>query len=254
MFKLDLNERFPRLSRAPIVEAVIHWQARAEKPLEHDALKRELAARLPNYPRSDAMHGFGLKATLSPKDHTSIVQHSPKGFVGLRLTSDDGRYVMQFTREGLSFSRTSPYEHWEPFAAAAKQAWQVFKDVAAPVETQRLGVRYINQLAQATSATLRDYLRDPPQCPLSLPLNEFMYHSTFNVPGLPYGIGIIKVMQPSMSELPQSSGLFIDIDVFSTTAIPNQSGPLEDSLARMRWLKNKVFFSLLTDAALDSLR
>ena len=31
VFTLDLNEPFPRLSRAPIVEAVIHWQAHERK-------------------------------------------------------------------------------------------------------------------------------------------------------------------------------------------------------------------------------
>lgn len=30
VFTLDLNETFPRLSRPPIVEAAIHWQARAQ--------------------------------------------------------------------------------------------------------------------------------------------------------------------------------------------------------------------------------
>lgn len=252
LFTLDLNETFPRLSRAPIVEAVIHWQARAQKPMEPDALKNELAARLPRYPQSAPMKGFGLMATLSAEDETSVVQHQRTGFLGLRLTSDDGRYIVQFLREGLVFSRTKPYEHWEPFADAAKQAWQVYMDIAAPVETQRLGVRFINHIAAATPATLRDYLRDPPTCPSNLPLKEFVYQSTFDVPGHPFGIRVIKVMQPSMPELPQSSGLFLDIDVFSTTAIPNEPGPLDETLIRMRWLKNKAFFSLLTEAAVQS--
>ena len=252
VFTLDLNETFPRLSRPPIVEAVIHWQARAQNPLEPDALKQTLATRLPNCPQSVAMQGFGLMATLSPADETSVVQHQKRGFLGLRLSSEDGRYIVQFVRDGLVFSRTKPYEHWELFADAAKQAWQVFVEVAAPVETQRLGVRFINHIGAATPATLRDYLRDPPTRPSNLPLEEFVYQSTFSVPGHPFGIRVIKVMQPSMPELQQSSGLFIDIDVFSTTAIPNEPGPLDQALTRMRWLKNRVFFSLLTDAAVRS--
>lgn len=144
VFTLDLNETFPRLARPPIVEAVIHWQARAQNPLEQDALKQTLATRLPNYPQSAAMQGFGLLATVSAKDETSVVQHKRRGFLGLRLTSEDARYIVQFLREGLTFSRTKPYEHWESFADAAKQAWQAFLDIAAPVETQRLGVRFIN--------------------------------------------------------------------------------------------------------------
>src|SRR5262249_20987948 len=155
-------------------------------------------------------------------DETPVVQHQKRGFLGLRLTSKDGCYVVQFKRDGLVFSRTKPYERWEPFADAAKQAWQVFADIAAPVETQRLGVRLINQLPTATPATLRDYLRDPPTRPSNLPLEEFVYQSTFSVPGHPFGIRVIKIMQPSMPGLPQSSGLFLDIDVYSTTAIPNE--------------------------------
>lgn len=254
VFTLDLNETFPRLSRAPIVEAVIQWQARAQKPMEADALKKELAARLPRYPQSAPMKGFGVMATLSAVDETSVVQHQKTGFLGLRLTSDDGCYIVQFLREGLVFSRTKPYEHWEPFRDAAKEVWSVYLDLAAPLETQRLGVRFINHIAGATPATLRHYLREPPTCPANLALREFVYQSTFDVPGHPFGIRVIKVMQPSMPELQQSSGLFLDIDVFSTTTIQNEPGPLDEALTQLRWLKNKVFFSLLTDAALESFK
>ena len=160
--------------------------------------------------------------------------------------------MILFTRDGLVFSRIKEYEHWESFADAAKEAWRVYVDITAPVETQRLGVRFINHIAAATPATLHDYLRDPPTCPSNLPLKEFVYQSTFDVPGHPFGVRVIKVLQPSMPELPQSSGLFLDIDVFSTTAIPNEAGPLDEALEKMRWLKNKAFFTLLTEGAVQS--
>jgi uncharacterized protein (TIGR04255 family) len=252
VFTLDLNETFPRLAHAPIVEAVIHWQARAQKPMEQDVLKKALVARLPTYPQSAPIQGFGLTATLSPADDATRVEHQRVGFLGLRLTSADGCYIVQFLRDGLVFSRTKPYEHWEPFAAAARQAWHVFMDIAEPVEIQRLGVRFINHIGTAMPETLASYLRDPPTCPSNLPLKEFVYQSIFAVPGHPFGIRVIKVMQPTMPELQQSSGLFLDIDVFSTTAIQNESAAMDEALAKMRWLKNKVFFTLLTDGALQS--
>lgn len=34
--------------------------------------------------------------------------------------------------------------------------------------------------------------------------------------------------------------------------MPNDSAALDDAFVQMRWLKNKVFFSLLTDAAVQS--
>jgi len=251
LFTLDLNETFPRLSWPPIVEAIIHWQARAQNWPEPLALDTALAEHFPHLATRTPIQHVEMTARVSGEDASSAVRRGPRG---IRLKSGDGCYVIQFTRDGLVFSRTKEYEHWEPFRDAARQAWQVYLDIAAPLETQRLGVRFINHISTATPATLRDYLRDPPTCPSNLPLNEFVYQSTFAVPGQPFGVRLIKVLQPSMPELPQSSGLFLDIDVFSTTAIPNEAGPLDDALTRMRWLKNKVFFSLLTEAAVQSFR
>lgn len=247
VFMLDRNEEFPRLSRPPIVEAVIHWQARAQKPLEPDTLRAALAELLPMYPRSEPMQEFGLLATLSAED--TGVAHQKKEFLGLRMTSDDGCYTVQFLRNGLVFSRTKSYQHWETFASAAKQAWQAFAEIASPVEIQRLGVRFINHIAVATPETLHEFLLEPPTCPSDLPLMEFVYQSTFAVPAHPFAVRVIKVMQPPTPELRQSSGLFLDIDVFSTKAIPNEPAALDAALAQMRRLKNMVFFALLTEKA-----
>jgi uncharacterized protein (TIGR04255 family) len=252
VFTLDLNDKFPRLSRPPIVEAVIHWQARAQNALEPKAIDAALAERLPQYGTREPIQQVEVMAMVSGEAPSPVVQHR-RDWRGTRLKSADGRSVIQFTRDGLVFSRTKEYENWEPFRDAAKEAWRVFLDIAAPVETQRLGVRFINHFAGATPATLPNYLRDPPTCPSNMPLKQFVYQSTFDVPGHPFGVRVIKVMQPSMPELQQSSGLFLDIDVFSTIAIPNELGPLlDEALTRMRWLKNKVFFSLMTDAAVKS--
>jgi len=246
VFTLDLNEKFPRLSLPPIVEAAIHWQARADNPLELDALRDALVEKLPKFTRSEPIQGFGILAKLSSEE-SPVVRRQDRGFLGLRLSSDDDTDIVQFKRDGLAFSRVKNYEHWEPFVNSALEVWRVFIEIAAPLETQRLGVRFINHIASATPETLGNYLRDPPTCAANLPLKEFVYQSTFTVPTHPFGVRVIKVMQPPMQELQQSSGLFLDIDVFSTRAIPNDPADLERALVQMRWLKNKVFFTLLTE-------
>lgn len=188
---------------------------------------------------------------ISEKEDSSVVKQR-RGWDGIRLKSADGHYVAQVKRDGLVFSRMLGYDHWAPFLTAAKEAWHVFVDIAAPVEIQRLGVRFINQIPAATAENVAEFLREPPTCPSNLPLMEFVYQSTFNVPGQPFHIRVIKVLQRAMPEVQQSSGLFLDIDVFLTKAIPNEPAKLDDALSQMRWLKNKVFFTLLTDAAVQS--
>ncbi|HEY2786119.1 MAG TPA: TIGR04255 family protein [Fimbriiglobus sp.] len=254
-FKLDLNEAFPRLARPPIVEAVIHWQARAQKSFEPEELRSALAQKLPEYPSCEPLQHVEFKAMVSSEDVAPVVHHK-KGWQGFRLKSEDGRYVVQFKRDGIVFSRTQGYEHWEPFTTAAVHVWNAFLELAAPVEIQRLGVRFINHFADAKPETLAKILDEPPTCPANLPLKEFVYQSTFTVPGHPFGIRVIKVMQPSIPEQSQSSGLFLDNDVFTTTVIRNARDEAEvnDALTKMRWLKNKLFFYLVTKQTVESFR
>lgn len=251
VFKLDLDETFPHLNRPPIVEAVIHWQARAQNPLEPESLAQALATRLPQYETREPIQQIELMAMISAKAESPVVEHS-KGWRGIRLKSADGNYEAQFTRDGLIFSRRQGYDHWTAFASAASQVWMVYLEIAAPVDVQRLGVRYINHIVGATPQTLGDFLREPPTCPANLPMAEFVYQSTFTVPGHPFGIRVIKVMQPVMPELGQSSGLFIDLDVYTANAISCDTVALESAFTHIRWLKNKVFFALLTDQAVHS--
>lgn len=249
-FRLDLNEKFPRLACAPIVEAAIHWQARAQKALEQDTLRTVLSRRLPDYPKCEPVQQFGFMASIAGQETTEPIVRQQGGWDGFRLTSEHGLHVVQLKRDGIIFSRRQPYENWERFSAAALNAWEVFRDVAAPVEIQRLGVRFINHLAAATPETLNQFLREPPTCPSNLPLKEFVYQSTFDVPEHPFGVRVTKVMQPPDTR--RSSGLFLDCDVYTTHPIDNDRDKIEDALVKMRWLKNKFFFTLLTPQAIQS--
>lgn len=64
-FRLDLNETFPQLARAPIVEAVIHWQARPQQAFAPDTLREEFADKLPEFPKCDPIQQFELSALVS---------------------------------------------------------------------------------------------------------------------------------------------------------------------------------------------
>lgn len=249
-FTPDLREQFPRLAKAPIVEAVIHWQARAETKFDQETLKSTLANEFQGYTSRSAIRHFGVTAEVSTDSRRPVVTRE-ENWEGFRLKSDDEKHVIQFTRDGLAFSRTNGYDHWEPFVRDAKNAWRTYLRIAAPVEIQRLGIRFINQIEVATPENIKEYLVEPPTCPENLQLKEFVYQSTLAVPQQPFGIRLIKVMQPTMPELQKSSGLFLDIDVFTNGAISTDEAAVDDTLAKMRWLKNKVFFTLVTAKSVE---
>ena len=253
VFRLNPHEPFPRLTRPPIVEAVIHWQARAVQPFSDQTLSASLAPHFPDRSPPESIHQVELTAHFSqaPEDASSQVSHKRR-WQGVRVRLLGGREVAQFTRDGLVFSRVRDYENWEPFLEDARRAWLVYREIAQPLEIERLGVRFINHISEATAQSIQDYLREPPTCPSGLPLKEFVYQSTFDVPGHPFQARVIKVIQPSMPGLATSSGLFLDIDVFTTGALPVEGAEVDDALSRLRCLKNKVFFDLITEAAVSA--
>lgn len=237
---------FPQLAHPPIVEAVIHWVATPEKPLDPEKIETVLSDYFPDFTTRKLLHQIELRTFVSDKADESIVQQR-KAWDAFRLDSNDKKYVIQFKKDGLAFSQTKDYEDWQHFIKQAAEAWAKYVEIAAPLEVQRLGVRFINRIPNATPENLEEFLYDPPTCPSSLPLKEFVYQSTFELPDLPFGIRVIKVMQPSMPELKNTSGLILDIDVYTTSVISTNADELEQTMAQIRQLKNQVFFTLVND-------
>jgi uncharacterized protein (TIGR04255 family) len=251
-FKWDLTKSFPHLPSAPIVEAVIQWRARAGNTLSSDELRKRLAERLLEYPECHPQQELQFAAQSGPEGWSTDVRH--EGWRGFRFVSSDKLYVAQFTRDGLVFSRLAPYENWERFSAEGRRLWEIYVDLAAPSEVERLGVRFINRIMPVGLGDVSRFLSRPPKClePLGLPMNGFLYQSTHDVPGNPFRINVGQTLQPPAPPQNEGFGLILDIDVFTTRPFRIRADRLEQYLEKMRWLKNRAFFSLLTKRAIKS--
>jgi uncharacterized protein (TIGR04255 family) len=251
-FRFDLAEKFPHLPAAPIVEAVIHWAARPSPPFVPDDFRKPLQARLgSDYPKIHATNLLELKAQVAA-DGTSTQQRSR--WRGFRLESADGRYIAQFNQDGMVFSRLQPYENWERFTAEGKRLWQTFCELGAITEIQRLGVRFINRIPISQIADAARVLQKPPQCleSLGLPLSGFLVTIKHDVPQHPFQVEIVETVQPASPPEVGGYGLILDIDVFTTQGFECNNDVLDDHLTKMRWLKDKAFFALLTRDAITT--
>ena len=250
-FKIDSSESFEHLPNAPIVEAIIHWRARAEKKLEPDDLLEQLKAKLPDYPNSQRQQEFGVGAEFG-LESSKVSQH--RNWHGFRFETADKHQVAQFTRNGFVFSRLKPYEDWERFEAEAKRLWQVYCELAEPSEVQRLGVRFIDRIDPVEPNELAELLVIPPRSSesMELPLKGFMHQTRFDFPGHPYNLNVIQTIQPPSPPETESFSLILDLDVFTTR--PIQFDEIDNRLRQMQWIKNKAFFSFLTKTALVRFR
>jgi uncharacterized protein (TIGR04255 family) len=245
VLKIDLSEPFEHLPHAPIVEAVIHWQARAEKKLDPDAflaqLKEKLKDREPDYQTPQRQQEVNVGAEIGPDEASLRQRHTWHGY---RFESADKQYVAQF----------KPYEDWEKFEAEAKRLWSIYRELAEPSEVQRLGVRFINVLSPVEPNRLAELLAVPPRSPdgFTLPLKGFMHQSTFEIPGHPYNLKVIQTIQPAGVSEQGSYNLIFDLDVLTTG--PTSFDDVDNRLLQMQWIKNRAFFSFFKPDAIAKFR
>lgn len=251
---INTNELFQHLPRAPIVEAVIDIRARPTAEFEEHTIKARLEGQLGDYQFLDSQreiqieHAMNLEAGTQPGP---IIRDL--GWKGLRFQSHDGKYIVQYNRDGFVFSRLAPYQSWEQLFGEAMRLWREYLGLARPVEIHRIGLRYINRI-QLSPDELRfeDYLNPAPVPPngLDLPFHGFMHHDALAIPGHPYTINVIRTMQPPGGASVEGLGLILDIDVSTTQGTDLDEMLLEQRLLEMRWLKNKVFFGSITQNSL----
>lgn len=249
--QIDLTEGFPHLAHAPVVEAVIHWQARAEALPDSEALADELAKALPSYPRRTPQYELHFEAR-SAKDGTAESSQRRR-WQGIRCMSEDNGYVAQFTVDGLAVSRMTPYENWNRFVHEALDLWGIYERLAKPSEIQRLGVRYINRIQPVAIAELKEWLTLPPVAPgeLDWPVREFFFQKGYDLPQLGVNVNLIQTFQPGSES--STGSLIIDVDA-SSGQLPTDRESINRKLIELRWAKNKTFFSTLIPTAIEQLK
>ncbi len=250
MFKIDLTERFPLLTRAPIVEAVIGVTARAEAAWDEAAISEQLKQRLPEYPLVQSQRQVRHQITVGTNAEAAQ-STTDLGWRGLRCDSADALHVAQFNRDGFTFSRLKPYQDWDHFRREGLRMCGIYREVASPSDIQRIGLRFINRIEfPHNEAELSDFLENPPKPPrgMGVPFEGFLHHNTLAVPGEPYSINLIQTVQWQQGT--QGGGVILDIDVSTNEPIVNW-GSLEKHLEEMRWLKNKVFFGSISSKTLE---
>ncbi|HEV7280232.1 MAG TPA: TIGR04255 family protein [Pirellulaceae bacterium] len=254
-FRIPADDEFESLPKAPVAEAVIHFRTPTSGLLSREELTSRLAAELPDFNVIRNVVAFGFEATVDAEAETEHVKRSLER-TGLRLEkrTDSENLVVQFLRDGLVFSQLDPYPGWHPFVVAALNVWRVYRNVFAPREIERIGVRYISKTALRTVSEVKDLLEFPPTRPREmdfLDIRGFVFQTRFGVPGNPYEVAVARTIQPGSPDRPSEMYLIMDIDVATNSVTSLEGDLLSTRLREMRWLKNKAFFGSITQMATD---
>lgn len=246
----SVNESFPHLSRAPIVEAVIDIRARSENDWDRISIKDLLIQELPDYPKIEERRSVQAELTFNPQ-HQPQAMGKELGLKGYVFRSDDNVQVAQFQKDGFSFSRLKPYENWDLFVDEAHRLWEIHKKAINPIDISRLGVRFINRIEAQLPLKSEEILVDAPKtpCDFDWSFSNFFHRDVFEVPDSPYKINYIRLLEKS-----ETHTIFIlDIDVY-TMSLHEPERIWSEHFSEMRYLKNKVFFGSLQESFMERLK
>lgn len=247
---------YSKLSKAPIVEAVVELKVRLTGSVDLTrlgAFRQELSER---FPFSRDMQVFQARLNLDPEKGPQ--QSFEAGTLGVRLESEDKRWVIQARGDGVAISRLAQYDRWESLREQAEVVWPAYVRALEPAAVVRLGVRYINRIElSADTIDFDKVLTKGPTIPNDLPqaLTEFYSRIVIPMSDERATLVIVQSFDPA-PPIPSGSlpGVVLDIDAFSEEPHEVGSAEIWGTLDRLRQVKNKAFFNSLTADTLESLK
>lgn len=241
---------FPHLSKAPIVEALIFFQADASASWKPETLRAELAPLWPEHTEVQEMHAFKMEMKLE-KGKEPIQEVTTPGIEGLMFRSKERPTVYQARRDGFIASWLKPYPDWDEFQSDAVAQWERYASVVGLPALHSVLVKFINRLEFPLGdfTPERYFTTHPAKLPnLGWKFSNLAQQVEYAVPGTNFGVQ--TVLARAFDNAPAELVAFIlDIEVKLREPLTATDRALDDVLGEMRCLKNEAFFNLLTEQA-----
>ena len=238
------------LKNAPIREAIV--DLKIAPVIETAKLTPLLESLKPRFPTQEVLQQSTFGFQFGPHEmHSSRVD---RGMHGGRLTSADGKYIVQLRVDGFTFSRLPPYETWERMRENAKPLWEEYIRHSGAEKVTRAAVRYINVMdLPLPIQDFNEYLAAPPQVPGSLPQEVSGFFSRVIIVHRELDVAAV-VTQVLETSVENNVQVILDIDVFREARErdwPAGDPSVWEALEQMRDFKNRVFFESVTEKAAE---
>ncbi len=236
------------LRNAPIVEAIIDFRVLPRADIGAEAFAEIASAIGYPYIRTNLLQSVEARFGLNHGEWTG----SPpiQSAIGWVYTKDGA--VGQFRVDGFTFSKLEPYTDWKQVFSEALRLWQVYFQIARPLEVSRLAVRYINRLKVPGPTNLGLYLEAPPLLPPPIPqtLREFLSRVVVEDNVSNTSAVLVQALEASLD--PSVIPLYLDIDAFRRVSLPHPTDPsLSEMFEQLRSLKNRIFFASVTERTVE---
>ena len=203
------------------------------------------ATTLPGYPKKLPIRFQQWNIQFAETPQTSTTNE----LYGWRFESEDGSKILQFRRNGIGFGIVRGYTDSNEIKSLTRDFWTVFLEKVGQPVVNRLATRYINVIDVPITGNFDDYLTASPRMPENLPQKVRQFLVRLEVP---FSVDVVAVIIQTL-DIASSTHLplILDIDVQMHKQMPGDSPDVWKALDTLREIKNDVFFSSVTEQALE---
>lgn len=239
-FVIDTTKIFPTLTNPPVVECVVRWEIESAKEVERYELQ-QLVEKF--FPECEIIDQFDKPFSLISRLRETTAE-SKFPWCGFIIKDKKRRLNIDWRPSGLMVSQSAPYEGWDKFSELAKTIWGEFRRIYDPSIIVGLGVRYLSSVTITQERGVAFYTNPPTNPFEDLGLDRSSYFAQDRV--LIENVGYeVKLLRMLLDERTPPS-LIVDIDVTRKKTTPISG--LDSALAEMRFIKNKIFFTIFPKA------
>jgi uncharacterized protein (TIGR04255 family) len=234
------------LARAPISEAIIDCRVTSPAGFNVDAFQALKAKIGDDYPKVKELRGFEAEVRIERGQLSQSAKQ--RGMVGLIFHSKNSENVSQFRIDGFTFSRLRPYTSWEQIFPEAFRLWKMYSDIVAPEFILRIAVRYINRLRiPLPIGDFSEYLCSPPVVPPELPRQISSFLTRMVIPAADFSADATITQALEQPTDPNFVTIILDIDVYRRRQFEVDDEKMRSEFEELRQLKDRIFFSSITE-------
>jgi len=172
--------------------------------------------------------------------------------MGVRATNGKN-LTASFFLDRFYFSRLTPYSSWDEFSTEALRLWAIHRELTGVEVVERIGVRFVNRIEvprKAEPVDLSDYFVGVGDRTMPHPVTSFLFRLGYAVKDEPYGVSVVRAINPPPLPPTLATILIVDVDAFCHVPTGPGSDTIHGHLIRLRQLKNEGFFSSLSERAI----
>ena len=248
-----MSQETLHLANAPIIEAVLDIECDFGPAFELAALEEPSRQRFcDRYPKVRTQ--FMQELQIEAKPVGPIGHSTRQGVQAYQFVNEDEMQIVQVRGAGYSFNRLAPYTSFDDYLPEIRRTWEVYRELAAPVQIRTVRLRYINRILLPLTegrVQLDDYFKIGPRLPDEDRLTFVGFLNQCLAVEEATGHQVTTVLTAQRQQEAALPVIFDNTVTAVSSADPADWAWLEAKLLALRALKNRVFKNTLSDKCLN---